>query len=142
MDKEFNVLLIEDNTIDTLLFKHSITPLSDEWVMHLAGTRYLALEKMARMEAANNLPDLIVLNYLLADGSGKKLLQDIRYSKKWRNVPIVLFSTYICEEDLLEASKFGILDFISKPLRMADFKTRVEDIFMAWAHSLDSRMIA
>lgn len=142
MDKEFNLLLIEDNTIDTLLFKHCITPLNDEWLMHLAGNRYLALEKMARMESADKLPDLIVLNYQLTDGSGKKLLRDIRYSKKWRDVPVVLFSTYISEEDIQEANRFDILGCVNKPLRMADFRAAVEDIFMIWAHSLDTRMIA
>jgi DNA-binding NarL/FixJ family response regulator len=142
MTKQYNLLLIEDNNIDTLLFKYSVSPLEDEWLVHLASNRYLSLEKMARMDAAGNLPDLIVLNYNLSDNSGALLLRDIRYSRKWRNVPVVLFCSYISEEQLIEANRYGILCFINKPLKMTEFPSCVEEIFMAWAHEVSTRMIA
>lgn len=142
MINQYNLLLIEDNNIDTLLFKYSVSPLEDEWVVNLAGNRYLALEKMARMDAADKLPDLIVLNFNLADNSARQLLRDIRYSNKWKNVPVVLFSSYISEEHREEAKRYGVVGFISKPLKMTEFPAAVEEIFMAWAHEVSTRMIA
>ncbi len=61
-----------------------------------------------------NLPDLVTLDVRLPDGSGLKLLLDLK--KLAPNTPIVMITAYGAVEDAVKALKIGAYDYLEKPI--------------------------
>jgi len=61
-----------------------------------------------------NLPDLVTLDVRLPDGSGLKLLLDLK--KISPNTPIIMITAYGAVEDAVKALKIGAYDYLEKPI--------------------------
>jgi two-component system, NtrC family, response regulator AtoC len=61
-----------------------------------------------------NLPDLVTLDVRLPDGSGLKLLLELK--KTSPNVPIIMITAYGAVEDAVKALKIGAYDYLEKPI--------------------------
>ncbi len=61
-----------------------------------------------------NLPDLVTLDVRLPDGSGLKLLLDLK--KLAPNTPIIMITAYGAVEDAVKALKIGAYDYLEKPI--------------------------
>lgn len=61
-----------------------------------------------------HLPDLVTLDVRLPDGSGLKLLLDMK--KIAPNVPMIMITAYGAVEDAVKALKIGAYDYLEKPI--------------------------
>lgn len=61
-----------------------------------------------------HLPDLVTLDVRLPDGSGLKLLLDMK--KISPNVPMIMITAYGAVEDAVKALKIGAYDYLEKPI--------------------------
>jgi DNA-binding NtrC family response regulator len=61
-----------------------------------------------------NLPDLVTLDVRLPDGSGLKLLLDMK--KISPNIPMIMITAYGAVEDAVKALKIGAYDYLEKPI--------------------------
>ncbi len=68
----------------------------------------------ARALFKENLPDLVTLDVRLPDGSGLKLLLDMK--KFSPNVPVIMITAYGAVEDAVKALKIGAYDYLEKPI--------------------------
>jgi len=68
----------------------------------------------ARALFQENLPDLVTLDVRLPDGSGLKLLLDMK--KVSPNVPVIMITAYGAVEDAVKALKIGAYDYLEKPI--------------------------
>ncbi len=68
----------------------------------------------ARALFRENLPDLVTLDVRLPDGSGLKLLLDMK--KVSPNVPVIMITAYGAVEDAVKALKIGAYDYLEKPI--------------------------
>lgn len=78
--------------------------------------------KSARAQLVCGVPDLILLDVNLPDGSGLSLLREI---KAGGNVPVILLTANDAEPDVVRGLELGADDYITKPFSLAILRARV-----------------
>lgn len=106
-----NVLLIED---ETLFAKSVLRRLEREGYSGTIATT-IAEGKHA---IEHNLPDILLLDVRLPDGSGLDLLAEIRRrdNEAWQRLPVVMMTAYGELDDAISAMKLGATDYLKKPV--------------------------
>lgn len=104
-----NVLLIED---ETLFAKSVLRRLQREGHKGTISATLAA----ARSSLQAGLPDIILLDVRLPDGSGLELLREIRADQQRHHLPVVMMTAYGELEDAVSAMKQGATDYLKKPV--------------------------
>ena len=122
------ILIIEDedDLVSTLQYN-----------CHQAGYRTrVAMDAASAREALSEfpLPDLVLLDLMLPDGSGIDLCRDIRMSRLQPDVPVIIMTAKDDEIDRVVGFEVGADDYVTKPfsirellLRMKALLRRVKD---------------
>lgn len=90
---------------------------------------YNVLEASKCSEAADllgNVIDLALIDYMLPDGDGIRLLRAIREVKP--GLPVIIMTAYGSEDVAIEALRAGATDYVKKPLVLAYLRKKVSDI--------------
>ncbi|NOQ93103.1 MAG: response regulator [Methylophaga sp.] len=105
------ILLVEDET----LFAKSVARRLERDNYDVEITSCIA---DAKASLNTVLPDVLLLDVRLPDGSGLNLLEDIRISdeKAWKDLPIIIMTAYGELEDAISAMKLGATDYLKKPV--------------------------
>jgi two-component system KDP operon response regulator KdpE len=74
------------------------------------------------IEASSRRPELVVLDLGLPDGDGVDLIRDLR---KWSDVPVIVLSARVDEEDKVIALDAGADDYLVKPFGVPELLARV-----------------
>jgi two-component system KDP operon response regulator KdpE len=74
------------------------------------------------IDAGTRKPDLIILDLGLPDGDGMEFILDVR---SWSQVPIIVLSARVGEQDKIEALDAGADDYLSKPFGVGELLARV-----------------
>jgi len=89
--------------------------------------------------AANQLPDVILLDLGLPDISGHQLLKELR---EWYTKGIIVLSVQNNESDIVEALDNGATDYLTKPFRMGELMARIRSVIRRNSNEDDSQKIA
>ena len=73
-------------------------------------------------------PDLVILDLTLPQGSGFEICCSLKCDEKYRNIPIIILTADLDEEDELACKKMGVQEYITKPFDPDDFITRIKNI--------------
>jgi len=73
-------------------------------------------------DAGTRKPDLIILDLGLPDGDGMDFIRDVR---AWSQVPIIVLSARVGEQDKIQALDAGADDYLSKPFGVGELLARV-----------------
>lgn len=113
------ILIIEDETD----LAQSITEyLSNEsYLCEYATTFHQALDKIETFDY-----DCILLDIMLPDGNGMKLLEVLKQMKKQDGV--IIISAKYSVEDKIEGLQIGADDYLTKPFHLAELSARVFSI--------------
>lgn len=90
---------------------YQLFPTGKEFLMALARESY----------------DLVVLDWMLPDTTGDKLLAGIRENVNWP-IPVVFATARDAEEDIVRGLTLGADDYIVKPVRRSEFLARVQAV--------------
>lgn len=74
------------------------------------------------IEAGTRRPELVVLDLGLPDGDGVDLIRQLR---TWSDVPVIVLSARVDEEDKVTALDAGADDYLIKPFGVAELLARV-----------------
>jgi len=108
-------LLVED---EPQIRRFVRAALEDEgWQVHEAASLQRGL-----IDAGTRKPDLIVLDLGLPDGDGNNFISDVR---KWSQVPIIVLSARVGEDDKIAALDAGADDYLAKPFGVGELLARV-----------------
>ena len=130
MAKNLKVLLIEDNLIEIMKMKRTISLLKLEHTMHEAKNGEEALEIL---EDKSKFPDIILLDLNMPKMSGIEFLTIIKESEEFRHIPIVILTTSDNQKDLLECYRIGISGYVLKPLKYDDYVKKIEVVLNYWS---------
>lgn len=114
-----DILLVEDNK-DIQLVNKKILEKQRIYNVRLAMDLAEARERI--ME---NVPDIIVLDIMLPDGSGLDFLKEIRDGQA-KNVPVLLLTALGTSEDVVAGLKSGGDDYLAKPYDYNVLLARIE----------------
>src|SRR5690606_40239032 len=73
-------------------------------------------------------PDLIILDLIMPRMDGTELFERLKENKKWRNIPVIMFSAMNDEENKLEGLEAGADDYIAKPFNPRELRARVRNL--------------
>ena len=73
-------------------------------------------------------PDLIFLDVNMPKMNGRETLQHIRNNRKWRHIPVAIFTTSANKDDIEFCKSFGSA-CITKPMSYADFSDTLQKLF-------------
>ena len=72
--------------------------------------------------------DVVVLDLMLPYISGFQLIIEMREHPNWANVPIVVVSGKVLEEDIVRALNLGANDYVTKPFRPEELLARLRRV--------------
>ena len=128
--------------------KEKILVVDDEWTIRLTLSEALqrwgykvfeagsAADALAMFEAES--PALVLLDINLPDRSGLDVLRDLK--KRHPESTIIMITSEVIIENLLEALRGGAYDFVGKPIRLEELEVTIRNALEA--HSLRSEVCA
>jgi len=75
------------------------------------------------------LPDLLILDWMLPDRPGIELLRDLRSDERTRGMPIILLTAKSAEGDRVTGLDAGADDYVVKPFSPRELVSRVRAVF-------------
>ncbi len=124
MKNKAKILIVDDEPINLEFFDVMLSRLG--FIVEKAEDGEEALEKVQGCE-----PDLIILDNIMPKLSGweftKLIKNDGRY-KKYKNVPIIMFSAMDEVKDKIEGLELGVDDYITKPFNFSEVLARIRAV--------------
>jgi len=131
--KSIHILLVEDNEGDILL---TMEALEDSKIINkvtVLKDGKAAIDFFESVEDKNALPDLVLLDINLPKRSGHEVLQYIKKSERYNQIPVIMLTTSSSEKDILSAYKHYANCYITKPIDVTEFInaiTKIEDFWI------------
>jgi len=113
------ILIIDDDKITTSVIEEYLTNFGFKVIT--AKNRDTGIEKMR-----SNKPDLILLDIMLPDVDGIKILKEIKLTPGFLNIPILLLSAIDRTNIKVKGFQLGADDYITKPVDKAELLARIQ----------------
>ncbi|SHN09220.1 response regulator [Polaribacter sp. KT 15] len=130
MGKQINVLLIEDNLIEIMKMKRTISLLELTHNITVAKNGEEALEIL---EDKSQFPDLILLDLNMPKLSGIEFLTILKGNDEIKHIPTVILTTSDNQKDLEECYSIGVSGYMLKPLKYNDYVKKIETVLNYWS---------
>ncbi|HLA37932.1 MAG TPA: response regulator [Candidatus Brocadiales bacterium] len=129
-----NILLVEDNLGDVRLTQEALKEGKVINNLSVARDGEEAMEFLWRKgKYANAIrPDLILLDLNMPKKDGRAVLADIKNDEELRNIPVVVLTTSVAEQDILKAYNLHANCYITKPVDLGQFIEVVKNINDFW----------
>ncbi|MEO3690091.1 PAS domain-containing hybrid sensor histidine kinase/response regulator [Roseateles paludis] len=121
-DRPWQVLYVEDNTVNALLMEAALAAMPSI-ALHIAPDGASALRS-----AAQQRPDLLLLDLQLPDMDGFGLLERLRRELGLQQVPAVAVSADAMPDDVNRALAQGFTAYWTKPLQLTSLARNLEQI--------------
>ena len=92
------------------------------------SVRRSATAKDAFQAVAEALPDVILLDWMLPDGSGPALARKLRSEARTREVPIIMLTARASDEDKVAGLDSGADDYVTKPFSPRELEARIQAV--------------
>ncbi|NOQ80904.1 MAG: response regulator [Methylophaga sp.] len=139
-----SILLVEDES----LFAKSVARRLEREDYSVNVTSSLSA---AKESLDNNLPDILLLDVRLPDGSGLDLLSDIRArdDNRWKTLPVIIMTAYGELDDAISAMKLGATDYLKKPVDLDELVLTLSKVLVTqeitqrldYSHIRDSQAV-
>ena len=113
------IILIEDDKDLQEIIKYNFSKEKYDVVLCSDGEEALDLIK-------HEMPDLVILDWMLPNLSGVEILRQIRASKSLKKIPIIMLTARTEESDKLRAFDTGADDYITKPFSNSELIARTK----------------
>jgi two-component system phosphate regulon response regulator PhoB len=96
----------------------------------------------ALLLAAEDLPDLVLLDWMLPKVSGIEVCRRLRTRPEIKNVPIIMLTARVDETDRVRGLDTGADDYITKPFSMTELLARVRAVLRRVRPALTDSVVA
>lgn len=122
-----NILLIEDDELDTISVERSLKKLEIKYLLH---TAYNGLEALQKLRNTENplVPDVILLDINMPKMNGIEFLKILRTDENLKDLKVFIMTTSSESSDRITAEKLGISGYIIKPLNYTDNTKRPDSM--------------
>mgnify|MGYP000888436858 FL=1 len=90
--------------------------------------RLAADAESARRMVQEELPDLVLLDWMLPGMSGVDFARQLRSAPRTRGVPIIMLTARAEERDKIEALELGADDYVTKPFSPRELMARIKAV--------------
>jgi len=91
---------------------------------------------------AQTLPDLILLDWMLPDGSGPALARRLRGEARTKEVPIIMLTARAGDDDKVAGLEAGADDYMTKPFSPRELEARIQAVLRRRAPQLSREDVA
>ena len=127
------LLIIEDDNSLREIMHRALT--SEGYVVEVAPTYFDACDKIAGYSY-----DCILLDIMLPDGNGLRLLEQIKALDK--DDRVIIISARDSLDDKIEGLDLGADDYLPKPFYMAELSARIKSVMRRGAGAVSKKMTA
>ena len=130
--RSLHILLVEDNEGDILLTLEGLedSKITNRISVIRDGKAAINFFEMATDKS--ELPDLVLLDINLPKKSGHEVLQYIKKSERYNQIPVIMLTTSSAERDILSAYKHYANCYITKPIDVSEFMSAIAKIKDFW----------
>ena len=115
MEHKHTILYAEDDLDDLFMVEQAFEQFDGTVELIRAADGFETLEKLKRAEAGDALPCLIILDINMPAMDGRETLRRIRQLERFKDIPVILFSTSSSSVDRSFAESMGV-QLTTKPL--------------------------
>jgi two-component system phosphate regulon response regulator PhoB len=87
------------------------------------------------------LPDVILLDWMLPDGSGPAITRKLRMEARTREVPIIMLTARAGDDDKVDGLASGADDYITKPFSPRELEARIQAVLRRRAPQLTAEAV-
>jgi CheY-like chemotaxis protein len=127
-----SILLVEDNPMDVDLTRRAFARRNVANTLAVARDGQEALDCIARWEAGETPPTVILLDINLPKVSGLEVLRHLRANPKFGRLPVVMLTTSAEDKDVQAAYALGANSYIVKPVSFENFVEVAGQIDLYW----------
>jgi CheY-like chemotaxis protein len=120
-------ILYADDDIDDFFIFVEITKVIDPGIFCMNAQN--GLELLDILENATILPDAIFLDINMPSMDGKSCLRVLKRDTRFRDIPVVMYTTSTNPEDDTECRELGADDYLRKPVSVVDAARGLKEIF-------------
>lgn len=84
--------------------------------------------QQARVQVADQRPDLILLDWMLPDTSGVEFARSLGREELTRNIPVIMLTARATEDDKVRGLDSGVDDYITKPFSARELIARIRAV--------------
>jgi two-component system, OmpR family, phosphate regulon response regulator PhoB len=128
------ILLVEDEPAIQELLVFNIKQCGYDAIQ--AGDASTALNHISR-----ELPDLILLDWMLPGISGIELARRLRADQRTRNIPIIMLTARTDEQDKIHGLESGADDYITKPFSPRELMARIRAVLRRRAPEMSDETV-
>lgn len=137
MNNERVILLVEDNPKDEMLTLRALkkSNVSNPIVVARDGVEaldYLFSRGVHANRPSGASPQLILLDLKLPKVDGLEVLKALRGDKRTRLIPVVILTSSVEEQDLLQGYSLGANSYVRKPVDFVQFSEAVRQLGLFW----------
>ena len=130
-----SILIVEDE------------PAIQELVAYTCTSNGYAVRRAESVGAAHNaigqeLPDLVLLDWMLPDKPGIELLKNLRTEERTRELPVIMLTARGSEADRVVGLDTGADDYVVKPFSPRELISRIRAVFRRRAPQLSGDSLA
>ena len=122
-DKNMPILVVDDFSTMRRIVKTCLRQIGFENITEAEDGK-VALDKIAGQEFK-----LIISDWNMPNMMGIDLLKAVRASDKWKHIPFVLVTAEGQKENVIEAAKAGVSNYVVKPFTADTLQAKLEAVF-------------
>lgn len=88
----------------------------------------------AKQSIAKIIPDCLVIDWMLPDGSGIDLIRWLRRQEQFKQIPVLMLTARAQETDMITGLESGADDYLTKPMSLRELNARVRALLRRPAH--------
>ena len=115
------ILIVEDEEPLTLLLRYNLE--AEGYEVDAVGRG-----DEAETRLREQLPDLVLLDWMLPGQSGVSLAKQLRADERTRELPVIMLTARVHEEDKVQGLEAGADDYVTKPFSPKELVARVRAV--------------
>lgn len=131
------ILLVEDNPNDVLLTQRALqrARIVNERVVARDGVEaldYLFGTGAFAQRDTRDQPAVVLLDLKLPRVDGLEVLRRLRADERTKLLPVVILTSSVEEQDLIQGYSFGANSYVRKPVDFSQFAEAVQQLGLYW----------
>ena len=115
------LMLVDDQPRNSRLLQAQLGSEHFEFMMAQSGEEALK-------QLREQLPDLIILDYMMPGMNGQQVALVLKQDPRTRNIPLIMLTALSDHASRMHALSAGVEEFINKPVDQAELYTRVRNL--------------